>query len=63
MDRLEDSYRLRVQARSLHLIARSVIATAREIVACTRVLRNESEALLTRRLQARLHGPLLRRSE
>ena len=63
MDRLEDSYRLRVQARSLHLIARSVIATAREIAADSRTLHHESRVLLERLQEARLHGPLPKGSE
>jgi hypothetical protein len=63
MGRLEEAYRLRVQARSLSLIARSVIAAARELVARTCVVRHESQALLERLRAMRLHGPLPRGGE
>jgi hypothetical protein len=60
MDRLHDAKRLWVQARSLRLMARAVISTAREISACTREVRHESEALLKRIQLSRLHEPFRR---
>lgn len=58
MGRFDDAYRLRVEARSLCLMARSVRIAARDIVADSRMARAERWAFLKRLRASRLYGPL-----
>jgi hypothetical protein len=63
MGRLEDSYHLRVQARSLCLMARSAKIAAREVVDISHAIRRESQELLKYFQASRLHGPLPKSTE